>query len=157
MLAQYLLGTVHIAMNQFTEAGKYFEAALSLAINIINAASEKKEQCTIVLKDIKLAYSMVLVRANDQKRALENLADVLEEDPNCLYALVEVARITEYYDFEKALDHYLRALKILESESEKNRAGKDEKEWRFSDIVSPNIYNNISVLYANLNNLAEAK
>jgi hypothetical protein len=43
------------------------------------------------------------------------LEDILDQNQKCLFALVEIARITEYTDFEKALSHYIRALEILEA------------------------------------------
>ena len=58
--------------------------------------------------------------------------------------------MTEYNDFEKALKHYLLALQILELESEKFKEGKSESEIGYHDIVDPNIYNNISVLYTQM-------
>lgn len=88
----------------------------------------------------------------------ESLMDeILIEDPDCLFSLIDMAKLSQTTDFTKSLDHYLKALKLLEERSSKKTEGKKMEDIRFSDIVSPHLYNNIGVLCIKVGKFEEAK
>jgi len=113
---------------------------------------------TKLTKDIKVALSLCLVRKGNSGGEAEKLMDeILIEDPDCLFSLIDLAKLSQNSDFEKSLDHYLQALKLLEAQSAKKIDGKKTEDIRYSDIVSPHLYNNIGVLCIKVKKYDEAK
>ena len=57
--------------------------------------------------EIRLCLAHALIKERKLNDAVKQLEKIIQEDPDCEYALSELARITEYQDQEKALDYYL--------------------------------------------------
>ena len=58
---------------------------------------------------------------------------------------LEAARLTERYDYDKAIEYYTKALEIIEEQMENQ--DKREQKLTENDFINPVYYNNLAVLY----------
>ena len=69
----------------------------------------------------------------------------MRNNRNDVDVYLEAARLTERYDYQKAINYYNKALEILEKQVENQ--DKKEEELTENDFVNPVYYNNLAVLY----------
>ena len=97
------------------------------------------------------------IRQYKRDEAIQILDTILENDRSDVDSYLKAAHLTEQFDYDKAVNYYLKAIEFMEKKSTELRADKQESNYLVEDFVNPIYYNNIAVLYMKKEMKEEAK
>lgn len=152
-IALHYYGTMHLHLRNYKDAEKSFEKVLKLT----EVDSDKQTEFKPLNIETMKILAQTKVRMMKRDEAIALLDTILKNDRNDIEAYLLAAYLNEQKNFPKALDCYIRAIKILEADFENLKKTKEEKDLTEEDYVNPIFYNNLAVLHMKLNEGSKAK
>lgn len=149
-VAIHYLGVMNLYLKNYNEAEKNFEKVLSLTKV---EQDQMSEYLTVNVETMKI-LAQTKARMFKREEAIALLDKILENNKYDIECYLLTAHLTEQYDYEKAIKCYLKAIELLEKETQKSRGSKNE--YTEEDYVNPIYYNNLAVLYMKMEQRDEA-